>query len=197
MIKIATLSGSSGSGKTSIVQEILKKRDHTRMLPSVTTRAHRVSDVSGEYIHIEKDEFNERKERGEFLEYDEPHGDWYGTLRSSFEEALRGKDLRVKTISLKGAEAMYMAAPNAVIPFYIIPPPEPILRDRLRNRGDNEVLLEKRIADCKSWHEKAQHSLVPFVMITNDGTLSDVLNQFMTYIEHPPHNMEMSRIPKT
>ena len=194
VIKILTLSGSSGSGKTSIVQEILKRRDHTCMLSSITTRIPRVSDVPGEYIHVGKEEFDARKSRGEFLEYDEPHGDCYGTLRSSFHKALQGDGLRVKAISLKGAEALYGAAPDAVVPFYIIPPPEATLRDRLRRRGDNEDLLEKRIADCISWYEKARHSSIPFVMITNDGALSEVLDQITQHLRYRSQHLEIDHV---
>lgn len=186
MVKIATFSGASGSGKTSIVQEILKQWPDTRLIPSVTTRKERPSDVPGEYLHTTKEDFVLRKNKDEFLEYDTPHGDWYGTLRSSFEEALGGKLLSVKAISPKGAQQINHAMPGKAIFFYIIPPSEDVLRERLEKRQEPQDRIEKRLLDCKMWYDEAQKSSVPYVYISNDsndGDLSPVLREIARHIE--------------
>lgn len=178
MTKIVTLSGASGSGKTSIVQALLATGEGVILIPSMTTRLPRSSDVRGEYLHITEDEFLRRKEMDEFLEYDNPHGDWYGTLRSSFEKTRDAGVLGVKAISPQGAEALYRFAPQHVLPCYILPPPEEILRERLKKRGEPPERVEKRIRDCRDWYTASQRARVPYFYIanhTNEGNFSDVL----------------------
>lgn len=195
-MKIITLSGASGSGKTSIVQKILAAWDGVFLIPSMTTRAKRVSDVAGEYVHITKEEFSRRKELGEFLEYDNPHGDWYGTLRSSFEQARDSRHLGLKAISPEGAQAFYSAAPEIVLPLYILPPPEGILKERLTKRGESQERIERRLEDCQHWYAESQLSPVLYKYIANhfnDGDFSHVLKEIRQHLI--AHNKKAVIVP--
>ena len=57
---------------------------------------------------------------------------------------------------------------EALLPFYIIPPPEQILRQRLVNRGDDPEDIERRIYSCKFWLERAKKSDIDYVYILNE-----------------------------
>ena len=74
-------SGPSGSGKGTVLNEALAKYDNLRVSVSATTRKPREGDINGVHYHfITKDEFEKRLEDGEFLEYGQYVGNYYGTL---------------------------------------------------------------------------------------------------------------------
>ena len=52
--------------------------------------------------------------------------------------------------------------------FYILSPPEEELRRRLKLRGEDEAIIEKRVSDCKQWDEAATKSGIPYIFITNE-----------------------------
>src|ERR1051325_91202 len=87
MTRILTLTGASGSGKSTIAKEILKSPAFS-LIVSFTTRGTRPTDLNGEYKCIATDEFLKLKSRGHFLWTMKLRGDNYGTLKYSIDLAL-------------------------------------------------------------------------------------------------------------
>lgn len=143
------ISAPSGSGKSTLVAKVLQRDSRLRFSVSYTTRKPRGKEKPGEsYIYISRPEFEERVDRGEFLEHAEVFGNYYGTHREILEQAqLEGKDL-VLDIDVQGARQLKQRIPEAVT-IFVLPPSRDILEQRLRTRSeDREDVIERRLRDA-------------------------------------------------
>ena len=120
MISVFIISAPSGSGKSTLVHRLLKTVPNLAFSISYTTRPPRPSETDGvDYIFITRKDFEDRLARGEFLEYAEVFGNYYGTNRESFEAATQqGKDL-VLDIDVQGARQLKVAIPEAISIFVL------------------------------------------------------------------------------
>jgi guanylate kinase len=136
----------SGAGKSSLVSALLKQDGSIRLSISFTTRAPRPGEAHGrEYHFLSRDEFAERKARGEFLEAAEVHGNWYGTSRAWIEQQLAGGHDVLLEIDWQGAQQVRRHFPQTVGVF-ILPPSLEALGARLQQRGqDRPDVIEQRL----------------------------------------------------
>jgi guanylate kinase len=143
------ISAPSGSGKSTLVFKLLQRDPRLRFSVSYTTRKPRGREKPGEsYNFISRSEFEQRIDRGEFLEYAEVFGNYYGTNRNALEQARReGKDL-VLDIDVQGARQLKKKLPEAVS-IFILAPSRDILEQRLRARSeDSEEVIQRRLRDA-------------------------------------------------
>ena len=141
----------SGAGKTSLVRHLLSVRDGLRLSVSYTTRAPRPGERDGvDYLFVSEAEFAERRDRGEFLEWAEVHGNRYATSREwILARMAEGTDI-VLEIDWQGAAQVRRRFPDAVSVF-IAPPSMEVLRERLVGRGqDAPAVIERRLAAARS-----------------------------------------------
>jgi guanylate kinase len=146
---IFIISAPSGSGKSTLVSKVLQRDNRLRFSVSYTTRKPRGREKPGEsYVYISRSEFEDRVDRGEFLEHAEVFGNYYGTNRAVLEQAQQeGKDL-VLDIDVQGARQLRSRIPEAVTVF-ILPPSRDILEQRLRTRSeDPEDVIQRRLRDA-------------------------------------------------
>lgn len=139
------LSAPSGAGKTSIRDILLQRRKDIGYSTSCTTRAPRTGEENGHDYHFySREEFEAARDRGEFAEWAEVHGNLYGTLRSEIEKTLRSGRHVLMDIDVQGARQFAAAFPESVLVF-ILPPSGEILLSRLSGRGseDRERLLTR------------------------------------------------------
>ena len=128
------LSAPSGGGKTTITRLLLKRRPDVGYSISCTTRAPRGNEVDGkDYFFLSTSDFVARRERGEFAESAEVHGNWYGTLRSEVERVLGEYRHVVMDIDVQGARQFRAVYPESVLVF-LIPPSATALMQRLTAR---------------------------------------------------------------
>lgn len=149
MTTVFIISAPSGSGKSTLVSQLMARDPRLRFSVSYTTRKPRISEKPGEsYIYIARKEFEERRERGEFLEQAEVFGNYYGTNRNVLEQAEReGKDL-ILDIDVQGARQLKKSLPEAVT-IFILAPSRDILEQRLRARSeDAEEVIQRRLKDA-------------------------------------------------
>lgn len=149
MTTVFIISAPSGSGKSTLVTRLLASDPGLRFSVSYTTRKPRGNEKPGEsYIYISRQEFEERRERGEFLEHAEVFGNYYGTNRKVLEQARsEGKDL-ILDIDVKGARQLKEKIPEAVS-IFILAPSRDILEQRLRTRSeDSEQVIQRRLRDA-------------------------------------------------
>lgn len=177
-VKITTLTGPSGAGKTSIAKELLALPAELGLVVSLTSRAPRREDLPGEYrCGVLPVAF---KGNPDFLWIASAHGNAYGTLRSSVDDALLGDapSLMMLVPEVLATLRSYAEARfgGGVLSFYILPPPEAELRKRLKRRGDGAAEIEARIADCRQWTEAARNSSTPYIFISNDEEGAGVKN---------------------
>ncbi|WP_240648086.1 guanylate kinase [Pararobbsia silviterrae] len=138
----------SGAGKSTLVNALLEHDTAIRLSISYTTRPPRPNEKHGrEYLFCTKEEFAERRRKGEFLESAEVHGNFYATSRVWIEEQMRnGRDVLLE-IDWQGALQVRKQFSNAV-GIFILPPSLEVLEDRLRKRGQDEpnVIVRRLLA---------------------------------------------------
>lgn len=137
------LSAPSGGGKTTIARRLLERRTDLGYSVSCTTRAPRDGEVDGrDYRFLSPAAFLAARERGEFAEWAEVHGNFYGTLRSEVERVLATGRHVLMDIDVQGARQFHAAFPSTVLVF-VLPPSGEVLKSRLsaRKSEDRERLL--------------------------------------------------------
>jgi guanylate kinase len=128
----------SGAGKSTLVNALLAQEPGIQLSISTTTRAPRPGEQDGrEYHFTSADDFVVRAERGEFLEWAEVHGNYYGTSRLMVEKEMRsGTDILLE-IDWQGARQVRKQFPQAA-GIFILPPSIAALEERLHKRGQDE-----------------------------------------------------------
>jgi guanylate kinase len=137
----------SGAGKSSLVRALIDADPAVRLSVSHTTRDPRRGEEDGrDYHFVDRDVFTAMLEHGEFLEYAEVYGNYYGTSHAWITEQLRlGHDILLE-IDWQGAMQVRRLFPDAV-GIFIVPPSLEALRQRLRGRGqDSEEVIGRRMA---------------------------------------------------
>ncbi|MFN3821707.1 MAG: guanylate kinase [bacterium] len=144
--KIIVLSSPSGGGKSTIIGEILKQRPDYLYSVSVTTRASRPNEKNGvHYSFVSREEFLQKVNSGEFAEWAEVHGDLYGTPKSTIQQALAQGKVILMDLDVKGGRQLKELYPQETVLIFVYPPSEEILKERLRNRGDSEEEIQRRL----------------------------------------------------
>jgi guanylate kinase len=128
------ISSPSGGGKTTIMRLLLERRTDVGYSVSATTRPPRNGEVHArDYFFVTRPEFAAMKDRGEFAESAEVHGNWYGTLRSQVDLVLGREKHVVMDIDVQGARQFKAAYPESVMVF-LLPPSAEALMQRLTGR---------------------------------------------------------------
>ena len=141
------VSAPSGTGKTSILRELLKMCPNLLFSISYTTRPHRPGEKDGkDYYFISEEAFRDKLGRGEFAEWEENYGYLYGTSAKTMKEFLqKGFDL-VLDLDWRGAKTLKKNYPGGVFVF-ILPPSTGELEKRLHGRGvESKQNIDKRLA---------------------------------------------------
>jgi guanylate kinase len=142
------LSAPSGAGKTTIARALLARRSDLGYSVSCTTREPRHGEADGQdYWFISREQFLERRARGEFVESADVHGELYGTLLSEIDRVLGSGRHVVMDIDVQGALQFKAAFPGAVTVF-VLPPSADVLLRRLRQRRTENP--ERLIARLRS-----------------------------------------------
>jgi guanylate kinase len=128
------LSAPSGGGKTTIARALLGKRQDLGYSVSCTTRAPREGEIDGkDYYFLSRAKFLEKRDRGEFAESAEVHGNLYGTLRSEVLRVLESGKHVLMDVDVQGAVQFTRVFPQAVT-IFILPPSADVLLERLKKR---------------------------------------------------------------
>lgn len=161
------VTAASGTGKTSLVKELVNTTNHLKVSISHTTRQPRVGEINGQHYHfVSRDEFHAMIHRAEFLEFAEVFGNFYGTSQQSVEHLLEhGHDV-ILEIDWQGALQVKKIIPSAVM-IFILPPDRQALRTRLAGRGqDTAEVIEERLAGAIG--EMKQYLHFDYVVINDN-----------------------------
>ncbi len=165
--KLIIVSGPSGVGKGTVLQEVFKQLPDLKYSISATTREPREGETNGvEYFFISKEKFEEKIQRGEMLEYAQYCNNYYGTPADYVEmQRSAGYDVLLE-IEPQGAVQVMKQCADA-ISIFILPPSLDELEKRLAKRGTEsaEAVIE-RIARAKT-ELKNQH-LYHFTVVNDD-----------------------------
>jgi guanylate kinase len=194
------ISGPSGAGKSALTDYALRSLTDLKFSISYTTRAPRGGERDGiEYFFTDRAKFESLAAAGEFLEWAEVHGNYYGTSQSVIDGFLRQGNDVILDIDVQGARNIKKARPDSVAVF-VLPPSYDILRERLLNRSlDDKGVIEKRLKiagdeishyECYDYLlinddlENAERELVAVIisarcrMNTRRNTAASILNSF-------------------
>ena len=142
------IEGPSGTGKGTVIKEILARDPHIKFSVSVTTRAPRSNEQNGvDYYFISDAEYDRLRDEDAFYEYvDSQYGNRYGTLRSEVDSFINvGEDV-LFDLDWMGARQMKEKAGADVVTIYLLPPSIKEVRRRLEGRGtDSREVIEKRM----------------------------------------------------
>ncbi len=147
----------SGTGKNTVINEILKNDPNIKFSVSVTTRKPREGEVDGvDYYFVTDEQYDEFIAQDAFYEHvDSQYGPRYGTLRSEVDSFINvGQDV-IFDMDWAGARQMREKAGADVVTIYLLPPSIKELRQRLINRGtDSMEVIEQRMGII---YEKIKH----------------------------------------
>jgi len=172
MTTVYIISAPSGSGKSTLVARLLKNVPGLLFSVSYTTRLPRGAERPGEsYNFIERQEFEARIANGEFLEYAQVFGNYYGTHCGILDRArAEGRDL-VLDIDVQGARQLKSKIPEAVS-IFILAPSRQILEQRLRVRGeDRDEVIDRRLREAAE--EIRNYRAYDYILINRDLDESD------------------------
>jgi guanylate kinase len=157
----------SGAGKTTLVRMLVEHDPQVRPSVSTTTRAPRPGEQDGrEYHFVDVDSFVAMRDRDEFVEWAEVHGNFYGTSRRWLEQQMQAGQDVVLEIDWQGAQQIKRLFPDAVGVF-VLPPSTAELERRLRGRGqDSDAVIQRRLAAALG--EMSHVREFGFVIINND-----------------------------
>lgn len=180
--KLFIITAASGTGKTSLVKELLVTTDNLTVSISHTTRQPRPAENDGEHYHfVDKATFESLISQSAFLEYAQVFENYYGTSRQAVETLLnQGVDV-ILEIDWQGALQVKEKFAEAVM-IFILPPTRNALQSRLSNRGqDSDEVIQKRLAG--SITEMRQYDKFDYVVINDDFAvaLSDLQSIIKTH----------------
>jgi guanylate kinase len=177
------VSAPAGTGKTTLVDMLTKEFPQVVASVSYTTRKPRSGEVNGIHYHfISKEEFLSRVEKGEFLEFVELYGEFYGTSQAWLEEQLvKGRHV-VLVIDTQGA--IFLRGKVAATSIFLSPPSYEELAKRLTGRQtDSTAAIEKRLLWAKE--EMSRKNVYDYVVINDDlPTAYQVLRSILIAEEH-------------
>ena len=181
--KLIIFSAPSGSGKTTIVRELLKRFPQFEFSISATSRKPRGQEQDGvDYYFLSNDEFKSRVERGEFVEWEEVYaGTCYGTLKSEMERIWSKGNVIIFDVDVMGGINLKRLFGEQACSIFIMPPSVEELERRLRGRAtDTEEVILKRIA--KADFELSKSSEFDFTVVNDD--LATAVEEAASIIEN-------------
>ncbi|WP_320006015.1 guanylate kinase [Maridesulfovibrio sp.] len=147
--QVLVLCAPSGTGKSTLVKKLREEFPQVGFSISCTTREPRAGEVEGEdYSFLSVEEFNEKLEAGEFAEWAEVHGNFYGTPKKPVEKMLfKGMDV-LFDIDFQGCMQLMETMPDGIFVF-MMPPSYGELRRRLEGRNtDTEHVINRRMMNA-------------------------------------------------
>ena len=143
------VTGASGSGKTTLVKKALSTIPSIEFSVSATTRPIRSNEQDGvDYHFLSKEQFQSKIQNGDFLEWAEVYGNYYGTLKKPVEEALQSGSSILLDIDIKGAQQVRKNA-STCTSIFILPPSFDALESRLRARNAAHQQIQKSRCKCR------------------------------------------------
>lgn len=170
------LIGPSGSGKSSLGQELLGQYGPQLALSiSMTSRAPREGEKEGEhYYFVSREDFQKHIDAGDFFEWEEIHGNFYGTLKKTLDDAIsEGRDLLLD-IDIRGACSFKEQYQNNVVAIFLLPPSFEALEQRIRKRGSiTEKDIEERFRTAQSEYKQMQELVesgqgIDYILVNDD-----------------------------
>lgn len=192
---LVILSGPSGCGKDTVIDELRKENDRVVVSISSTTRERRECEVDGvNYNFLKRDEFEKLIAADEVLEYAEYNGNYYGTPVKPLETMLDEGKIVILKIEVQGAEKVMKKLGDKVVSIFLLPPSFAELENRLRLRNtETEDQLMSRLNIAR---DEVCCAVNYDYTVANDNlsvAVKDILSIFKAEEKKTKRNLEMIR----
>ena len=180
---VIVISGPSGSGKGTVVEQLRKIYPNAGVSVSATTRQKRTGEVDGVHYHYKsREEFEKLIESGEVLEHTTYNGNYYGTLRSEAEKIVNsGRDL-ILEIEVDGAGQIKKLLGDECTAVMLIAPDHKELERRLRGRGtDTEEAILNRLATARK--EISLAPMYDYIVVNENGKAEECAENIVAIIK--------------
>lgn len=173
--RLIVLTGPSGVGKGTLMRSLLKRHPELYYSVSVTTRSPRPGEIDGkDYYFISRSKFEQLLAEGEFLEWAEFAGNYYGTPREAVLNQIHFGKFVVLEIELKGARQIRASFPSA-LSIFILPPSFDELEKRIRDRAhDSEEAIARRLLRAQEEIQAADEFDIQVVNDDFETALNDI-----------------------
>jgi len=189
MTTVFIISAPSGSGKSTLVNRVRELVPDLEFSVSYTTRSPRGKEQNGkEYFFVTRPEFEAMIAKGEFLEYADVFGNYYGTAARFLHDAQNSRRDLLLDIDVQGA-AQIQAKIRDAASIFILPPDRRQLERRLRDRGlDPDPVIQRRLAAAA--REIENYNKYDYILVNDDLKESVKALQAILLAERFKHSTE-------
>jgi guanylate kinase len=165
---LVVVSSPSGAGKTTLCHKLMAEFSRVRFSVSYTTRKPRTGETDGvDYRFVNAEQFGKMADAGEFAEWAEVHGNFYGTPRREVDQALSGGVDVLFDIDWQGGRQLKQQFPDDAVMIWILPPSLAVLEERLRRRAtDSPDVIERRLLTAK--RELLEYGNYQYLIVNDD-----------------------------
>ena len=190
---LVVVSGPSGVGKDSVLQELMEREARLHFVVNATTRQPRPGEKDGvDYFFVTTGRFAEMIERGELLEYALVYNDYKGIPKEQIRYALSSGNDVILRVDVQGAHTIRKLCPEALLIFLTVDDQEELVQ-RLRQRStENEDDLKLRLATIRQ--ELKRISEFDYVIPNRDGELSQTVDTILAIIKAEHHRVNHRKV---
>ena len=177
---IFIVSGPSAVGKTTVVEELLKRSSNIHRIVTCTSREKRAGEQDGrDYYFFPKEVFVKKIENNEFIEYSEVYGNYYGVLLDTLRKNIEQYQSSILVINGEGFIKIRKAIINNIIGIFINPPSFQELERRIRTRNsESEEIIQKRLKAIKKDMDYSKY----YNFIIENHRVSETVNKLNNII---------------
>ena len=175
---IAFVSGSSGSGKNTVINKLVEQNENYGFLTSYTTREMRPTDVEGKNYHfISKEEFESKIKEGDMLEFDFFSNNYYGIGKEAIAKKLEQHQVVLKDVTVAGVKNTKEKIKDEKIISFFFTADKKVLIERLKNRG------EKNIKNRMKFYKNEQKRMYDSDYVIHNIDFEQTMSNIKTLIE--------------
>lgn len=191
--RIFVISGPSGVGKDSVIQEMRNSLPDLHYAVTATTRSRRPGEIDGvHYFFVPEEEFKEQVEQGEFLEHAVVYGNFYGVPKQRVRSALdEGRSIVIK-VDVQGAKTIREMIPQSVLIFLSPPNMSELLKRMLGRKSDDLDIVARRLNTAT--HELTAAADFDYVVFNESDRIQDAVESIATIIEAEGHKIHQPEI---
>lgn len=173
-------------GKGSIVERLVATDPRLALSRSWTTRPRRPGEAADAYVFVDRSTFEEQREAGGFLEWNEHFGNLYGTPQPVVADDDGEADDLLLEIEVNGAQQVRSRHPDALV-VCVLAPSREVQEQRLRGRGESSAQLAARLARA-DMEEQIGRAIADHVVVNDDldRAVREVAGILATHRSQPP-----------